>query len=709
MEQNARNSLDSPSRQGTESDGADEGSGPDRDEFDEFMRAGDNGAADLSAEPPADGAPASSLRSAGGSAAAGADNRAEEHHNPIAIIAGLFQRVTTSLEHARQELATRADAPPAAPNSPSRRGGSPPLEQARYLRPLRLNNNGHKILAATLDESSRRFSCVTEECVYFAVTQDEDTCGELVVENIVVLQYLPAISDTSDSALSSAGQSRHSLSPGGLASPSSLPSPSPSPSRSRSSSRRRAVSRSALPRARKTTCGTFLSSMVHVMIAFDDTSLTVFSTSGDLAGHPERTVQLSSISVEHATRIQFVGGDAPLLAAGCACGHIVLLDASTLYAVSKISGPDVSVPLASLPTPPVSCVHALSLAQRSDAPLTAVQFVAGYSDGTVLAWKESDISFAGHCGEVVGIVGVFGGLLIVSVGSDMDPVVAVTDSHGRCIARRALSFTPTCLYRAGDDSSVVFVGGTAGEVDMLSILVMSPTRVETRLVSRLSSKGNRSNCVSVLRLDAASGILFAVSAAGVVRRWELGRAESEALSQNFTTSVQTDVGVDVAPGEPGAVSRLSASDRVVDAQRVLATLLQDDEVGVRGEEEKDELVNQFSQAQAHMCELATQCDRNFLRAKKVIAMRFAAVESTEKDRDKPAASATSPSNVRMLQISKRTAALELEECIARHREQIQAILDEACIAMRKALSSSLAGAHGREQKLAEVRNAISAI
>lgn len=316
----------------------------------------------------------------------------------------------------------------------------------------------------------------------------------------------------------------------------------------------------------------------------------------------------------------------------------------------------------------------------------------------------------------MGCVAVVGGLLAVSVGAELDPAICVTETaQGKCVCRRALSYAASCLAHLGlhpGRETIVAVGGVEGELDLFSIVVLTATAVEIRLVYRVSGKINRNARVAAIVFDPSSDILAAVAANGGIRRWRLGLGTSGsmphrlALSAGAARAALSGIGAgDSDRPRRTATTRLSASDRVVNAQRILASILQDEAVGVTSEAVKDELVNQFSATQAQMCEAAGQCDRELRRAQgRILRGRFG-VEKGEAAVTE-AQTGRSPAEEALAETALTTTAAELHVAGERHREQVGKVLAAAVSRFQRALQAGLRNAQGGEEELARLRVAI---
>jgi hypothetical protein len=677
------------------------------DEFDAFMAAGDDsvGAAEVTPAVERHGSPHPAGVTTADASDGPAPAPAAGQRHPVATgFQAFFQNVSRtldrSLENAKREIGRNdvlanaqgilqlAGTLPGMAQLSSPPPGDRSGEQIVSLRPLSLNLHGQRLLFAFVGPS-RRLVLVTDGKMHFTSTMDSG--GDLRLEASFRLRSgVEADEHLGDD-------------------PSRVAVPvAPSPS---------------LPKPRKATCGLFLPAAEEVAVGFDDAAVSFYSTAANREGALARVARLSEIGASHATSMRAVPANPTGLAIGCACGQVVFLGAHDLEIARRIPPPDVPVPPPGLPHAPVSCLDVVaSEGDGGDGDEAAqVRAVVGYGDGAVTAagWAAAPVSFFGHCDAVVGCVALVGGLLAVSVGSDMDPAICVTETaHGRCLARRALAYTATVISRVegslppsselySPSHTAFLVGGAEGQVDIFRAVVLSATCVEICLVSRVAERSNRGNRVAAVALDLPGDIAVAISTRGHVRRWRLGEVESHAITNRIAVTPQL-VSELLDGGESSthnvAVSRLSASDRVVGAQRILASLLQDEDVGLADEETKDELVNQFSQAQSRMCELATLADRELARARRRVFSRFStSTGGANVPHD------SRPGEARLGCAARQMAAFELQSCGVRHSEQVEQHLAQAIDCLQSSLRASLERASGDDARLAEVRAAILAL
>lgn len=446
-----------------------------------------------------------------------------------------------------------------------------------------------------------------------------------------------------------------------------------------------------------------LLSGVEVVLCFDDGVVSVFSLSdGALL---RSTVLPQDGGREHGASVCC---HAPgRIVVGGSRGRLFLLDAADLSVAQAFAVSDLVVVGVGAERP-VTCVSASASGGDGNCVV-----LAGYADGTASAYTgggEVGVSFAAHCGPVMACISIAGGVLTVSVGGELDPSICVTQTvHGKCMCRRPLSYPASTLTEFGSfpgRESILAVGGVEGQVDLFSVVVLTKCAVEIRLICRVSAKINRNARVASIVFDASSDIVIVVAANGGVRRWRLGLAEAEtmphrlALSPAMTNDALRAVAID---GQVGGISttRLAASDRVVNAQRILASILQDDSVGVSSEAVKDELVNRFSQTQTRMSEQAGQFDRELQRARKrILRGRFGSPEADE---------SLTPVEAVLFGYSRTTAAAELHGAGERHKKRVDKILEQSVVKFQQALKFGLANASGSNDEIWRLEEAINAL
>lgn len=475
----------------------------------------------------------------------------------------------------------------------------------------------------------------------------------------------------------------------------------------------------------------------EILVGLADGSLRVFSVRSGQMGEPLRQTP-SSQAVVSALCAQAAGA-----VVGREDGSLSLVKLDTLAPATSLSAPAMTAtPLAAETRhPPVTCAYA---ADGSD-PLQA-GVVVGYADGTVAARKFADptggVAFAAHAGGVGGVLLMFGGAVVVSIGSEEDPSLCTTvASTGRCLLRRMLPYTPTSLCaiptaapaaaapgptpapgstsapvpspavptadaaatgeRACPSEGAILVGGSDGELDVFRLVALSAHQLEFRLLRRISERSRgRRKAVVMSTYSVEDGLLLALARGGEVRRWRLSAADASLLALPSSARPQyTSENVRAALGgarTDAEETRLAVGEGVIAAQRVLAGVLEDD-VGV-DEAGKDALVEQFQRMQAEMQDTASQNDGELRRARLRIARRFAGVVETTP----PAADDAEKC---IGQAALRCAALELNAACDKHASKLATIRAATVRQLRVVLLQSLRGATGAAERVGAIRRA----
>lgn len=408
-------------------------------------------------------------------------------------------------------------------------------------------------------------------------------------------------------------------------------------------------------------------------------------------------------------------------------GRVHLVEVADLRRVATLNPPEMcETPLgAGTKNAPVSCVVGVKLqnqtSQQSSASPLPSPVIVGYDDGIItmnMFGNTTDgVPFSAHASKVNGAISLYGGALIVSIGSEEDTSLsACVSENGRCLIRRVLPYTPTCICRvpaakgahqypnlACPSENVFIVGGDEGQVDVFRLVVLSPHKVEIRLVRKISdrTRGRRRTVVQALYMPEEA-TLTALVRSGEIRRWKLSRFDACALSlpeedlQHCTYNADNIAAALSDNSEERDETRLAGVEGVIAAQRILAAALEDD-IGV-GEEHKDDLVAEFQKKQAEMQETASQADAELRRAKRRIASRFARGLMDQL----PNVSATEK---RLALAARRTAAFELDFVTKRHTETLLEIRTSTVARLRVVLLDYLRNATGAPERVEALRKA----
>ncbi len=466
------------------------------------------------------------------------------------------------------------------------------------------------------------------------------------------------------------------------------------------------------------TCAVYLKNEVELAVGHVDGTVKIYSLR---SGRMGMKVRSGAPMAAAPTCLACMSGARMLV--GCNSGMLTLTKVGDLSDIAWLHAPEAcETPLGSGSTSaPVLCVAPV---ERGEQTLPAhASCVVGYANGTIWGNKFDDplagMPFAAHGGKVSGLVTFFNGNLVVSIGDEEDKSLSASVKEtGRCLLRRVLPYTPTCIGRVEParvdgrredrwicaSENVLLVGGEEGQVDVFRVIPLSARRVEFRLVRRMSerTRGRKRGVVSVVYMESEA-TLHSLSRSGEVRRWHLCREDAWTLATPeermraapYDTTRATKV-IGNGGEEDGVDTRLAVGEGVITAQRVLA-MVQEDNTGL-DEEGKDRVVEEFQKKQAEMQDKAEQADNELRRAKRRIARRFQrAVDGTEE----------LGWEKRMGEAARRVAAFELNFVVQKHSDTMTKIRGDAVEKLSGVLLKALDGARGAPENVVAVRHAVN--
>jgi hypothetical protein len=478
-------------------------------------------------------------------------------------------------------------------------------------------------------------------------------------------------------------------------------------------------------------CAGYLGATQEVIVGCRDGSLCLFSVkSGQMGGFVRRSYAVpDSLDMPSAIVSLVVMPEKPSrVAVGCQDGSLFLVETSGLSVVKRFPVPEMCCsPVGSgLPDMPVSCLYACISQippESQTRPETQGHLLVAYQEGVVSAagrdLKDVPVAYVAQSGDVKGLAGFFENSLIVSIGNDSDPSISVAEAvSGRCLARRMLPYTPTaistvkrmCRSPASKRSpccpsdNTFIVGGNEGQVEVFRVSFLSPCpRVELTLIRSISENHRKSREVRYLFYDNPDLVIFATSINGEVRMWKLGAADAQALclphtaesctfnEENITESLRSDFKLE----EP----RLSASEDIIAAQKVLASVLEE-EVGIT-EAAKDALVSDFQRQQAEMQDSAMRAGKVFMRTRRRVQGRYARGMALSCQEDVLSSSSTGI----YVSATRKSAALELEFAHTMYVDHLTVIRKLTMENLQVTLLDSLLGAVGDTSKIEALRTA----
>lgn len=191
-----------------------------------------------------------------------------------------------------------------------------------------------------------------------------------------------------------------------------------------------------------------------------------------------------------------------------------------------------------------------------------------YDNGVICTFSNAGhvtgVPFFAHAGAPKGVVTMFGHDLIFTAGNASDRCLAVFDRRtGRCLARRFMQYTPTCLHAVSSavtadtcatapvcpSTTALLVGGDEAQVEVFRVVALSSRKVDIKLVRTIGERqrGKRRNIVQIVYRHDSGGYLSAVCENGDVRRWQLGRGDAAQLGlleeDRWTAATYTEANI----------------------------------------------------------------------------------------------------------------------------------------------------------------------
>lgn len=718
------------------------------DGFTEFLAAGDSPAPPGTHRRSAETTANLSGRAQHSTSLSNAENNGP---SPGAFFSGILQKVSSSfestLEHAKREIGRHEMLSHAQENISGLAGSihnattahnqvsqtsaqssleshSHPVEKTTSLRSLRLNSSpASRVLYSFINPRTRDLIVVTERAIE-------------AFDCIRERKLLEASLHVSRATGSPSSNASHDDGTEAVSQPENGERRSPR------------IPVAAIPKPWKGTCAEYLPATEEVIVGNTDGFLRIFSVQSGRMGLfvRESTSAASSPSdfSSYPCAMTLLPVRPSRLLVGFHDGTLRIVETEDLQVLNQFNAPEISSPPigTGLPGSPVRCMD--SITPPEDDPLSEpeVRVHIGFADGAVytrlVSSGDSRVEFIAHSGDVGGVACLFGGILCATIGTDEDPSICVSENgNGRCLIRRMLPYNPTCLSGVCGSKQLhqmrsrvccpsectILVGGAEGEVEVFRVNVLSEIKVELQLERRISERGRgRQREVKYLFYDAVDRLILAISAGGEIRRWRLtpgdasliGFVEAEANEGakihegNVTELLYADV-------QHNIESRLCSGESVIAAQRILATVLEDD-VGV-DESGKDALVEEFQRHQAEMQEAATNADKEYSRARRRIQGRFRFALSDKRSPANPMdTDSLGDSNRRWTKVScelvraaRCTAAHELYLAQKRHVDQISRVRSSAVDRLRTALLNSLRTATGSLDTVQPLRSAAYAL
>jgi hypothetical protein len=479
-------------------------------------------------------------------------------------------------------------------------------------------------------------------------------------------------------------------------------------------------------------CAGFLTATQEVIVGCRDCSLCLFSVkAGQMGAFVRQSYVVSDVLNTPCAIVSLalMPTKPSCVAVGCLDGSVLLVETSGLTVVQRFRVPEMCcAPAGSgLPDSPVCCLHPctplVELQESDKSPESRVCLIIAYQEGVVLmaggSSKDMQVPFVAQSGDVQGLASFFDDALIVSIGNDADPSIAVTEaSSGRCLARRMLPYTPTALSKvmrvcASSPSmrspccpseNTFIVGGDEGQLEVFRVSMLSPCpRVELTLIRSISERHRKSREITHMFYDNFDNTIYAVSVNGEVRMWKLGSADALALcvprstdsctfnEENIVEVLRSDFKLE----EP----RLSASEDIIAAQKVLASVLEED-IGIT-EQAKDALVSDFQGQQAEMQDSAVRAGKDFMRTRRRVQSRYARGMALCRTED----SSSMIASAAYISAAKKSAALEIEFGHTMYIEHLHTIRKLTTENLQVTLLDALLSAAGDSSKIEELRTA----
>lgn len=467
----------------------------------------------------------------------------------------------------------------------------------------------------------------------------------------------------------------------------------------------------------RATAAVYLPATEEVVAGHEDGALRIFSVAAGRFG----IVVRASAAHEAVPTVMCVMPAGPAkIAVGCQDGSVRVVEVAELSTVAVLQPPEIcAAPFgASFLYSPVSCASVGESVHPGKPDGEGILgagiplgVYVGYEDGAVaqgdVKGEAFGVPFIAHARKVSGACAFYDGVTVLTIGNEADPSLAVFNAQtGCCLVRRMLPYVPTCLAQVPPPSSrapqedvcpsenAFLVGGDEGQLEIFRIVVLSPKRLEVRLVRRVSERvRGRERCVVQLSYIRKGAILMALSKNGELRRWRLNAIDSSSLAFVSTSgdrkgtynedNIVEKMTQDFMTEED---TRLSSVGGVIQAQNVLAAILDEDTIP---ESHKDHLVSEFQKKQADMLTKISQADTELRRAGRRISARFA-------DGLKPSMATCTVTERRLARASKRTAAFEIEFATNRHAETLRDIQASALDKLKILLLNCLKGARASE-------------
>lgn len=386
-----------------------------------------------------------------------------------------------------------------------------------------------------------------------------------------------------------------------------------------------------------------------------------------------------------------VSPDERFLYVGTSDGYMLIMD------------PDLEVRETFLPPEIVSASLGSAFRHAPVSHVAAVQSGAliCYEEGAVCSIDtEGDlqnIPFIAHARRTSSALSFFG-VLVLTIGDVSDPSMSLFEiATGRCLFRRMLPYTPTCLKRVSRSSNVTvikgevcpsevtfIVGGEEARVEVYKVVVLSPMKVELNLVYSVNERiRGRDRHVVDMHYLPDDAVMLALLACGEVRRWHFTKSQARSLSliqeDSTTHPTFTEQNVVEATEQDFSLPDYArhTSTNVLKAQTVLAAILDEDVVP---EQTKDTLVTEFTKEQSGMIAKLVSADTELRRARRRILARF----STGITADNELGSLTERA---LSRASKRMAAMEMEVVTKQHSAILRDIQRETVIKLKLLLTN----------------------
>uniref|UniRef100_A0A7S0XJP4 Uncharacterized protein n=1 Tax=Erythrolobus madagascarensis TaxID=708628 RepID=A0A7S0XJP4_9RHOD len=412
-----------------------------------------------------------------------------------------------------------------------------------------------------------------------------------------------------------------------------------------------------------------------VLVAHEDGVLRCYSlTSGTMGRLRSTCSTMSGKALDHAQVRAMVrcgrlseSSHGDIVALGCGDGQVRFVDTSTLCqpeSLSRVHQPS-ALAWSSVGSirPQVAAValdasHAWWSQSAESGRGCVSELALGYSDGSVGRVSDGSvtpnpIAHSGAAGPSVACLAY--GALIVSV-CHVDWALVVTHAvNGTPLARRLLSFAPSCIRRpslyastagplacrtrlaqvkalitltatgetargvgvrllaVSGSQNCVLVGGSQGELELYRITACHTQRAEIRCLLRIRERARgREVAIRDVVFDHRLRMLVAASADGSLRRWIFG-TEHERLVGTLKCGVGD---LQEHPME----TRIGAFAPVMEAQAKLAEAL--DPALALNSDEMDHLVEEFEAAQLEAQTAVTHADSALRQTRAVLRAKY---------------------------------------------------------------------------------------